>query len=157
MALEDAIGGAKTSTTSERVFVDSNVIVYAFDVLEARKREIALGIIDRGRRGNTIVSAQVLNETYWCLTRRLRTPLSGTAARDVVQALADGRVVPIEPSLVLRAIDRAQHSRLAYWEAPIVEAALGSSCRRLLTEDLQHGQRFVGLTVENPFRETPPP
>jgi len=36
--------------------------------------------------------------------------------------------------------------------ALVVAAALEAGCRRLLTEDLQHGQRIEGLRIENPFR-----
>jgi predicted nucleic acid-binding protein len=55
--------------------------------------------------------------------------------------------------MILAAIARSRSQSLTFWDALIVEAALRAGAGRLLTEDLQHGQRIEGLTVENPFRE----
>jgi predicted nucleic acid-binding protein len=55
--------------------------------------------------------------------------------------------------MILAAIARSRSQGFTFWDALIVEAALRAGARRLLTEDLQHGQRIGNLTVENPFRE----
>ena len=60
-------------------------------------------------------------------------------------------VVPIDAYLVREAVELAQASQLAYWDALIVRAASVAGCARLFTEDLNHGQVIDGVRIENPF------
>ena len=53
--------------------------------------------------------------------------------------------------MVLRAIRLHQDATLSFWDALIVQAALEGNCRRVLSEDMQHGRSFEGLEIENPF------
>jgi predicted nucleic acid-binding protein len=53
--------------------------------------------------------------------------------------------------LILRAVHLHQKASLSFWDALIVQAALESNCRRLFSEDMQHGRRFGDLEIENPF------
>lgn len=55
-------------------------------------------------------------------------------------------------SLYLRGMALAQRHRFSFYDSLIVTAALEAGCERLLTEDLQHGQRIEGLRIDNPFR-----
>ncbi|HEU5451456.1 MAG TPA: hypothetical protein VFU76_05695, partial [Terriglobales bacterium] len=57
----------------------------------------------------------------------------------------------ISASILQRAWDVEDEYRLSFWDALIVAAAKASSCRYLLTEDLQAGQDFAGVVVVNPF------
>jgi predicted nucleic acid-binding protein len=59
----------------------------------------------------------------------------------------------VRPSVadLVAAIDLHRLHQLPIWDALIVRAAQVSGCRTLLTEDLQHGQRFDGLEIVNPF------
>ncbi len=97
------------------------------------------------------MSAQVLSEFYWVVTRRLRSALAHRDAPAATRFLAQLPVVPIDVVLVLGAIDTARSYRLAYWDALIVEAAATGGCETLYTEDLGHGARIRGVEVMNPF------
>jgi predicted nucleic acid-binding protein len=132
-------------------FVDTNVIVYAFDVGEDRKREVALQLLGDSSL-HLVVSAQVLNEFYWIVTRKLEPPLEAEEAHDVVRHLASGDVVPIDASLVDAAITLARRHRLALWDAAILAAASRWGCDELLTEDLDDGATIEGVRIRNPFQ-----
>ncbi len=130
-------------------FLDTNVVVYAFDAADPAKQRAAIAVLKSGRR--LVVSTQVLVETWWVLTRRLERPLSEDSASEAIGEFCRLPVVSTDPDLVRRAITTSRRWQLAVWDALIVEAARSSGCDRVLTEDLQDGQDFDGVTVENPF------
>jgi predicted nucleic acid-binding protein len=136
-----------------RPFFDTNVLVYAFDEGEPEKREVALALIkEHLEEGDGILSVQVLREFYVSV-RRLARPLSAAEAEEALGSLAVFSPITEDWRMVVGATRRSRELTLSFWDALIVEAALRAGAGRLLTEDLQHGQRIGGLTVENPFRE----
>lgn len=133
------------------VFLDTNVIVYAFDGAEPAKQRVAIEILEAGDR--LVVSTQVLLETWWVLTRKLETPLDDDSASKVIEELSALPVVATDPELVRRAIDTGRRFQVAVWDALIIEAARTAGCRRVLSEDLNSGQDFDGVMVDNPFTD----
>jgi predicted nucleic acid-binding protein len=134
-------------------FLDTNVVVYAFDRAEPEKQAKAIAILEGEDR--LVVSTQVLLEGYWVLTRRLAEPLSDDEASTVIDTLIQLPVVNTDPELVRRAIDTSKNAEIAIWDAMIIEAARSAGCDRVLSEDLQDGQDFEGVLVENPFAFAP--
>ncbi len=134
-----------------RAFVDTNVLVYAFDRRDERKRMRALELIQGGSR--LVLSSQVLGEFYVTVTRKLATPMPEAEAAEVVERLCALPVVPVDARLVGAAVATSGAHRLSYWDAMIVEAAAVAGCEVLLTEDLSHGTVVRGVRVENPFRD----
>jgi predicted nucleic acid-binding protein len=132
-------------------FIDTNVVVYAFDTSEERKRERALELLADPSL-DAVFSAQVLSEFYWIVTRKLAPPLEEGAAHDVVRSLSEGVVVPTDATLVDAAIGLARRHQLAFWDAAIVAAARRAGCDELLTEDLSDGATIEGVRIRNPFR-----
>ena len=132
-----------------RTFLDTNVVVYAFDVADARRQQLAVEVLES--EADLVISTQVLLEAWWVLTRKLASPLAADAAREVIDQLCLLPVVPTDRQLVVSAIGTAQSRQITIWDALIIEAARASGCSRVLTEDLQHGQDFAGVVVENPF------
>lgn len=124
------------------------MIVYAFDRRDERKRDIALAILERE---SYVVSSQVVTEFYATVTRKLPTPLPHDTARSAVAKLLAGRVVPVDKELVRTAVDLAAARRISIWDACIVRAAIRGGCSLLLTEDLNSGQDYGGIVVDNPF------
>ena len=131
------------------VFVDTNVVVYAFDRADADKQRIAIELLKGSER--LVLSTQVLLETWWVLTRRLTEPLEKGEASEVIDRLSELPVVSTDPQLVLQAIATSRRFEIAVWDALIIEAARAAGCNRVLSEDLQTGQDFRGVTIENPF------
>lgn len=135
---------------AERIFIDTNVLLYADDLDAGDKRETAQSLLYQAYvDGNGVLSTQVLQEFFVASTRKLGVPAE--IARRKVELLSRLDVVTIQPSLILDAIDLHRLHALSFWDALIVRAAAASGCRRLLTEDMQSGQVIAGVKIENPF------
>jgi predicted nucleic acid-binding protein len=134
------------------IFVDTNIFITARDPNDAAKQARAAEWIAnfwRDRNGRT--SVQVLSEYYYNVTHKLTPRVASADAWDDVQALFEWRPHPIDGALLERARDIEQRWRLNWWDSMIVAAAQAQSCAILLTEDLQDGAVFGGVTVRNPF------
>ncbi len=97
-----------------------------------------------------VLSMQVLQEFYVNVTRKIRSPLPKDSARLVVSSYSIWSVetTPAELSVAFRIEDE---SGIGFWDALIVAAAAKSGATRLLSEDLNPGQKIAGLRFENPF------
>ena len=95
---------------------------------------------------------QVLEEYYVATTSKLRPGLAPDEARADVADLLAWRPVSIDGNLVRIAWDLEDRFSLSFWDALIIAAARVSDCRSLLTEDLQEGARYDGVTIVDPFR-----
>ena len=138
---------------SDKVFLDTNVLVYLFDRDAPAKQKKAREILEsEGGAGNIVISTQVLEEFYVSVTRKLGKPLSEQEAEGAARDFSRLDVVEIDLDMVLRSIATARSQRISLWDSLIIEAAQARGCRRLLTEDLQNGRKFGALQVENPFR-----
>lgn len=137
-----------------RSFFDTNVLVYLFDNRDPGKKIRAQEVFSReSEAGHAVLSTQVLQEFYWAVTRKLASPLPAEVAEERVRDFARLPLVRVDAPMILAAIARGRNQNFSFWDALIVEAALRVGAGRLLTEDLQHGQKIEGLTVENPFLE----
>ena len=133
-----------------RYFFDTNVLVYAYDRADARKREAARTLIEETiAKDEFTVSTQVLAEFYSTAMRR--KIMGAVEARALVRQWSDSHPVPQTAELVARGIALQQEHSLNIWDALIVEAAREARCDILYTEDLQHGRRFGELEIVNPF------
>jgi predicted nucleic acid-binding protein len=140
---------------SDRIFVDTNVLIYAHDVDSKSKHAIAKNILRELWSDRTgVLSMQVLQEFYVNVTRKIRSPLSKDSARLVVSSYSIWCVetTPAELSVAFRIEDE---SRKGFWDALILAAAAKSGAMRLLSEDLNPGQKIAGLRIENPFAVVP--
>ena len=135
----------------ERVFLDTNVLIYADDLdagdKQARAREL-LGAAIRDQNG--VLSTQVLEEFFVVATRKLG--VEAGVARRKVELLSTLDVVSIQVPHVLSAIDLHRLNSLSFWDALIVTCAAAAGCVRLYSEDMQHGATLAGVRVENPFK-----
>jgi predicted nucleic acid-binding protein len=135
------------------VFIDTNLWVYRLDRREPEKRAIVgQWLRELAVEHEIVISTQVLIELRSVLTRKLKPGLSSTDTRAALEALAGFEVVPAGAELVLDAHELAQSEQLSWFDALIVEAAIRSGCKRLYSEDLNHGQQFGNLLVQNPFQ-----
>jgi predicted nucleic acid-binding protein len=133
-----------------RVFLDSNLLVYAADVAAAAKYARAHELIREHMPLRTgVVSTRVLPEHYSAATRKLG--VEAELARDKVALFARFEVITIGTRLILGAIDRHRLNAVSFWDALIITAAQQAGCRRLYSEDMQDGPAFDDLKVVNPF------
>ena len=137
----------------ERVFLDTNILVYLFDAGDpAKQRRVQDLLSNRELRTRLILSTQVLQEFYVSVTRKLVTPLDPEVAFQAVQGLTALPVVQIDPPLILLAIQRSRKVKGSFWDALILEAALAAQATLLYSEDFQDGSVFGGLRIVNPSR-----
>ncbi len=137
---------------SDKVFIDTNVLVYAHDMDAGRKQRTAQGILEGlwpERSG--VLSMQVLQEFYVTVTRKLGSPLSKDEARAIVEDFARW-CVATTPEQIREAFQIEDKAGINFWDALIVAAALHSGAARILSEDLNPGQMVAGIRIENPFR-----
>jgi len=131
---------------AKRPFLDTNIVVYLMsgDAAKANKAE---NLIASGG----VISVQVLNEFTSVARRKLS--LSWAETQDVLEALkANLEIVPVTLSVHERGVALASAHDLNIYDASIVGAALENNCDAILSEDMQHGQKFEGLRIHNPFR-----
>ena len=131
-------------------FLDTNVLVYAFDRSEPAKMQTAQQLL-ADPDADFVISAQVCSEFYVTVTRKLSPPLQHSAAANALELLSRLPVVAIDDRLVAAAAVIADALSLSLWDAQIVEAAARAGCEELLTEDLNDDQVIAGVHVRNPF------
>jgi predicted nucleic acid-binding protein len=142
--------------SGDRVFVDTNVLVYAYDADAADKHEVAQRRLAELWNDETgAVSVQILQEFYVAATRKLPRPITKRVAREVIDTYDTWS--PHRPTTadLIAASELEERHRLAFWDALVIIAAQRCECATLLSEDLQSGQRFGPVTVVNPFDENP--
>ena len=136
-----------------KFFFDTNVLVYLFDADSPGKRKQARALFQaHAGAGDILLSTQVLQEFYVVVTRKLARPLDAAAAAEAVVNFAELPIVNIDSKLVLAAIHRSRGSRLSFWDALVVQAAIEGNASTLYSEDMQDGMTLDGLKVVNPFR-----
>lgn len=141
---------------SDKVFVDTNVIVYSRDATEPVKQKQAdnwLQHLWSNQSGR--ISFQVLNEYYVTVTNKLKPGLSQTEARDDIRNLMVWKPAVIEQVVTQSAWSIQDTYGYSWWDCLILAAALKQDCRYVLSEDIQHGQRIEGLEIISPFRMAP--
>ena len=139
---------------SDRAFIDTNILVYAYDRHDPRKQKIAQELLTDGiEQENLVLSVQVLGEFFTVATRHIPQPVTSDEAREIIATISILPVQEIDLAMVNRAIDTHQTYQIAYWDALIISAAERAGCRLILSEDLSKGQAYHDIWVRNPFTE----
>lgn len=138
---------------SDRFFLDTNIFVYSFDKNSPKKADRAAKLIRRAIGvGQGIVSYQVVQEFFNVALRRFAEPMSGADAEQYLSTTFRPLLtVHSSHGLYSRALQLAREHSLSWYDSLIVASAIEGRCGVLYSEDLQHGQRFGGLRIENPF------
>jgi len=133
-----------------RVALDTNVLAYAEGINGAERRNSALDLVQRLPQEAAVIPVQVLGELFNVLVRK-----AGKSRAEAREALLSWRdtfpVVETSPEIMLAAADLATDHQFGIWDAVILSAASQAGCRLLLSEDLQEGFTWGGVTVVNPF------
>ncbi len=139
---------------NDKVFFDTNILVYLYDKSEAKKGVIARQLIQEyGANGSMVLSTQVLQEFYVTVTKMGQRMLTKEAASEIVNDLSEFPLIQVNKSIIVRAMKRHQTKMFSFWDSLIVEAALQAGCSTLLTEDMQDGLVIDAMTIQNPFRK----
>jgi predicted nucleic acid-binding protein len=138
----------------DKVFFDSNVFIYAYDVRDRRKQAVAVDILGQARNeGTLVISYQVIQEFFNFALRRAAVKMLHTdAERMLTEVFRPLHIVAPSLLLVSEAIRVQERFRLSWYDSLIVAAAQHAGCSALYSEGLQHGQQFGTMTVKDPFR-----
>ncbi|HXZ02627.1 MAG TPA: PIN domain-containing protein [Stellaceae bacterium] len=130
--------------------LDTNVLADAEGIHGADRRGPALDLVQRLPQEATVIPVQVLGELFNVLVRKAGK--SRAKARDALLSWRDSfPVIETSPEIILTAADLATDHQFGIWDAVILSAASQAGCRLLLSEDLQEGFTWGGVTVVNPF------
>lgn len=135
---------------SVRVFIDSNVIVYANDARDPAKQKRAAEVIARQmQEGTGVVSTQVLQEYASVALAKLKQEES--VLLRILRLLETLTVVQMTPPLIRRAVELRKIHGIGFWDAGILAAAEEADCETLFSEDFNADQYYGGIRVQNPF------
>ena len=138
---------------SDRFFLDTSIFVYSFDQSAPSKARRATRLIrDALTRQKGVVSYQVVQEFFNVALRRFSQPMQTADAEQYLSTVFRPLLgVHSSQALYAEALHLHAQNGLSWYDALIVSGAIQARCDLLYTEDLQHGQRFGGLQVRNPF------
>jgi predicted nucleic acid-binding protein len=132
-------------------FLDTNILLYSISENpdDAAKKNLALELL---LQDDLVLSVQVLQEFYRNATR----PKKGNAmpeqqAAKLVEFWYRYEVVDLTKDILSSAMEISCKNQISYWDAAIIAAAESADCDRVLTEDLNHGQKIGSVQVVNPF------
>ncbi|MFZ1009390.1 MAG: PIN domain-containing protein [Candidatus Sulfotelmatobacter sp.] len=136
-----------------RVALDTNILVYAEGVNGLFMKKAVLEILDQIPAEGTFIPVQVLGELFNVLVRKAKkTP---EHAQEAMLKWQDTfPLVETSPAILFAAADLASHHNFSIWDSVVFSAAAAAGCRLLLSQDMQEGFTWSGVTVTNPFSPT---
>ena len=139
-----------------RLALDTNVMAYVEGINGPSMKEAALELLQGLPRASVVLPVQTLGELFHVLVRKAGR--SRASARSTVITWSDGyAVAETSTAAVLAAADLAVNHQLGIWDAVILSVAAEADCRLLLSEDMQDGFIWQGVTIANPICATQAP
>ena len=141
----------QTVTESNKIFFDTNILVYSVDENDLQKKEIASQLLTDASSSKTgIISTQSLQEFYNVAVKKLK--LSKQIAKEYVELFSSQLTVrQVTVPLILNAIDMSIKNKLSFWDSLILSSANDNGCIIVYSEDLNNGQIVGGTKILNPF------
>jgi predicted nucleic acid-binding protein len=132
-------------------FLDTNVLVYAYDASAPAKQRIAQDLVRRAVAGDFLISTQVLAEFSATLLHKVVPAVSGENVVALLDALAPIRLILPDGDMVRRAVEAHAEYGLHFYDGMIIAAAERAGCKRIWSEDLNAGQKYFGVEIASPF------
>ena len=133
-----------------RFSLDTNVLVYALDRQAGARHAIGKTVVERANAVDAVLTMQGFGELFNVLTRKIRQP-PRQARADVERYRAAFPIVAADERCLVQAMDAVVDHTLSFWDALLLTTVANAGCRFLLSEDLQDGRAFAGVTIVNPF------
>jgi len=136
-----------------KVFLDTNVIIYAYDSSAGKKHEVAREVLtELWESGLGVISTQVLQELFINVTKKIPKPIDIDLAKGIIEDFLRWDVVVNDGESLLDAIDILVEYNYSFWDSMIIQAAVKGGAELLLTEDLEHGKVVKGVEIRNPYK-----
>lgn len=134
-----------------RDFLDTNVLVYAYQTNDPGKQRIARQLVSMAVAGEFTISTQVLAEFASTLLHKLQPPLSMEEVTVALDGLGPIPLIVPDGDIVRRAVEARGAYGIHFYDGMIVAAAERAGCEKILSEDLNSQQKYFGVVVRNPF------
>jgi predicted nucleic acid-binding protein len=152
LAQRERFPGREMNYTKGKFFVDTNLLVYAYDSSAGKKWKTSLEVLSLLWTHRTgVISTQVIQELFVSLTQKVKSPIHPEMAKEIISDLVQWPLVVNDGKNILRAIDLRIKYHLSFWDSLILQAAITSKSEFLLSEDFQDGQVIESVTIVNPF------
>ena len=132
-------------------FLDTNVLVCAYDPSEPLKQQIAQRLVRRAVAGEISASSQVLGEFAAILLHKLTPRAKPEDVIALLDTLGPINLVALDGDVIVRAVQAHAQYGLHFYDGMIIAAAERGGCHKIWSEDLNAGQEYFGSVVENPF------
>jgi predicted nucleic acid-binding protein len=138
------------------ILIDTNILVYVFDLAEIKKRALAIEVIRELRNSSMgCLSIQCLSEFFNATTRGSTPKLKIDDALNYTQDyLLAFPTFPLTQSVVLSAARGVKDHSFSFYDAQIWASALINEIPIIFSEDFTDGQVIEGIRFINPFVET---
>ena len=137
-----------------RVALDTNILAYAEGVNGQARKDAALRILQEFGEHEVMLPVQALGELFVVLTRKAKR--EAAEVRIALLGWSDSfAMIETTPDVIVEAMELVTTHRLSFWDSVMLAAAAQAGCRFLLYEDMQDGFTWRGVTVRNPFGDTP--
>jgi predicted nucleic acid-binding protein len=133
-------------------FLDTNILVYAYQVVNREKQRTAQELLERAIAGKFVISVQVLSEFAATLIHKASPSATPDAVIAILDKLSSIKLVVSDNELVRRAVEARSSYGIHFYDGMIVAAAERAGCARIWSEDFNEGQKYFGVTVVNPFK-----
>ena len=130
-------------------FLDTNVLVYAYDKGDPGRHRVARDLIRRALAGEMVTSTQVLAEFASVLLHKMAARPERVMA--MLDALGPVKLIFPDGGMVRRAVEARAKYGLHFYDGMIVAAAERGGCGRSWSEDLSAGQKYFGMVAASPF------
>jgi predicted nucleic acid-binding protein len=152
MAIQRENAGIEGNCTMSKIFIDTNLLVYALDKHSPEKQTKCRNLLKSiATDFDAVISTQVMQEFYVAATKKLGAdPL---IVKDILHSFERFEIVLITQEIIKEAIDCCIINRLSFWDALIVTSAENAKCHQLWTEDLNDGQVIRGVRIKNPLSD----
>jgi len=137
----------------DKIFLDSNILIYSFDKSDKVKQKISLDLTNQlVFNDNIYISTQVIQEFYINATQKIKEKIPSAEAKEFIKCLKTSNVYINDTDTIIQSIDIQKKYRLSFWDSLIISSALSLNCNFLYSEDLQDGLVIDGkMIVKNPF------
>lgn len=140
--------------TTGKVFIDTNILVYAYDPSEPEKQEKAIAFLDQlVSLDQGLISTQVLSEFYVTITGKISDSMTAEEAAERIKNFCQvWQVLPLNEIIVLEAVRGVQTHSFSYWDSLIWATARLNQIAVIASEDFSHGSFIEGIRFLDPLR-----
>jgi len=137
---------------TDNVFVDTNILVYAYDAAFPVKQKTSHELLAQLWKNRTgCLSVQVCNEFFVTVTRKLKPGMDAATAWNVLELYSAWNPEALDYKTLRKAREAQVRYQLSWWDSLIIAAAFHAACSTIVSEDLNSGEEYFGIQVINPF------